>query len=128
VDLHAVSVLLVDDDGDTREVVCQVLADRGAQVTLAASADEALDKLRRGRFDVLLSDIGMPGVDGYELIRRVRALGPDAGGALPAAAVTAFARREDRLHALHVGYDAHVTKPVVPSDVVGVVARLVRSR
>jgi CheY-like chemotaxis protein/anti-sigma regulatory factor (Ser/Thr protein kinase) len=122
--LDGVRVLYVDDDRDARILGQRILADREAEVLLAASADEALRLLRTGRPDVLVSDIGLPDVDGYELIRRVRQLSAEDGGRTPAAALTAFARSEDRSRALLAGYQAHVSKPIVPEELVAVVAGL----
>jgi CheY-like chemotaxis protein len=121
-DLSGVRVLVVDDEPDARLLVKRILEECKAQVLTAASAVEALEGVTRERPDVLVSDIGMPGVDGYELLRRVRALGAEAGGNLPAVALTAFARAEDRLRALRVGYHIHVAKPVEPMELMMVVA------
>jgi CheY-like chemotaxis protein len=93
-------------------------------VTTATSAAQALDALKRDRPDVLVSDIGMPDHDGYELIRWVRALPPAEGGRTPAVALTAFARSEDRRRALVAGYHSHVTKPVDPAELVAIIASL----
>jgi len=122
--LKGVRVLYVDDDPDARELGERILGDRAAAVTVAKSAHEALEFLRRDRPDVLVCDIGLPEMDGYELIRRVRQMEPGDGGATPAAALTAFARPEDRRRALIAGYQSHVAKPVVPEDLVAVVATL----
>jgi len=127
--LGGVRVLYVDDDPDARALGERILSDCDAEVTLAASASEALSLLRKERPHVLVSDIGLPGADGYELIRWVRELPPDHGGATPAAALTAFAGSEDRRKALRAGYQSHVTKPIVPDDLITVVAGLAgRSR
>jgi CheY-like chemotaxis protein len=110
-------VLVVDDERDALEIMRRLLAEHGCEVTTASTAEEALARLAERPFDVLLSDIGMPGVDGYELLRRVRT------GPAPhprAIAVTAFARAEDRERALAVGFDGHLEKPLTP-------ARLMRS-
>jgi CheY-like chemotaxis protein len=101
-----------------------VLAQSGADVVATASAAEALDALARARPHVLVSDLSMPEVDGYALLRRVRALGLDRGRQLPAVALTAYARPEDRARALAVGFQVHVPKPVEPAELVEVVARL----
>jgi CheY-like chemotaxis protein len=93
-------------------------------VTAVASAAEALREMERTRYDVLLSDIGMPGEDGYALIEKVRALPAARGGETPAAALTAYARAEDRLRVLRSGFQIHVPKPVEPSELVAVVANL----
>jgi PAS domain S-box-containing protein len=123
-DLAGLKVLLVDDEPDARVLITRVLADSRASVVAAASAAEALEALDRDRPHVLVSDIGMPGVDGYEFIRRVRTRPDASGAALPAVALTAFARPEDRLRALHAGYQMHVAKPVEPAELLAVVASL----
>ena len=98
-------------------------------VTVAAgSAAEALDLLRRDPPDVLVSDIGMPGEDGYSLIRRVRQLSTVDGGSVPAVALTAYARSEDRMKALLAGYQMHLSKPVEPAELITVVASLTKRR
>src|SRR6185437_8815811 len=109
--LRGVKVLVVDDEEDTRELVRRVLLENDAEVVAVCSAAEALDEVPRFRPDVLLSDIGMPHQDGYQLLRTLRSLGEDRGGKTPAAALTAYARPEDRLHALRAGYQIHVPKP-----------------
>ncbi|HYQ84562.1 MAG TPA: response regulator, partial [Rubrobacter sp.] len=123
-DLHQVKVLAVDDDPDSLALLRRVLEERGSRVLTASSAAEALDLLEAERPDVLLSDIGMPGMDGYELIRRVRSLAPEAGGRVPAAALTAFARPEDRTRAMLAGYQMHATKPIRPAELITLVASL----
>ena len=122
--LDALRVLVVDDDHDTLEVVKQLLELAGAEVAVAASADEALATLRREPPDVLVSDIGMPGQDGYELIRRVRELGAEEGGLVPAAALTAFTQSDHRQHALSAGYQLYLAKPIEPGELTSAVARL----
>jgi signal transduction histidine kinase len=122
--LAGVRVLVVDDDADARELITAVLGQSGAEVVTAASTEEALDALPRTRPHVLVSDLSMPGDDGYALLERVRALGLDREGRVPAVALTAFARAEDRARALAVGYAVHVPKPVEPAELVEVVARL----
>ena len=122
--LAGILVLAVDDDADALQLIRRVLEDCGAKVLMATSAREALELLVRDRPDMLLSDIGMPGEDGYELIRKVRAIAPDAGGRTPAAALTAFARAEDRTRALRAGYQTHLAKPVEPAELTAVVASL----
>ena len=124
-DLTGVLVLVVDDQVDARELIQRVLTECGAQVVTAASVDEALAAVEEKKPDVLVSDIGMPHVDGYELLRRVRALGHARGGGLPAIALTAFARSEDRTRTLRAGYLVHVSKPVEPSELVATVASVV---
>jgi CheY-like chemotaxis protein len=122
--LEGVRVLVVDDEHDAREVIGRSLRQWGADVTVASSAAEAIEALRAARVDVLLSDIGMPGEDGYSLIRRVRQLSDGEGGRVPAVALTAFARGEDRGRALSEGYQLHVPKPVEPTELASVVASL----
>jgi signal transduction histidine kinase/PAS domain-containing protein/ActR/RegA family two-component response regulator len=122
VDLKGIKVLVVDDLSDARNLVARVLTDCNAQVLTAGSAEEALRLVESERPDVLVSDIGMPDVDGYELLRRVRALGGDRGGKVPAIALTAFARSEDRTRALRAGFLVHVSKPVEPSELIATVA------
>ncbi|HEY8942863.1 MAG TPA: response regulator, partial [Polyangiaceae bacterium] len=126
--LTNVRALVVDDDRDGRELVVAALSQFGAEVTGASSAAEALERISNERFDVLVSDIGMPGEDGYTLIRKVRALSSDAGRRLPALALTAFAGNEDRARALAAGFDVHTAKPVEPTELVLMVARLLDKR
>jgi CheY-like chemotaxis protein len=101
-----------------------VLGQSGAEAAASTSAQEALDALARARPHVLVSDLSMPGEDGYALLERVRALGLDRDGRVPAVALTAFARAEDRARALAAGFAVHVPKPVEPGALVEVVARL----
>ncbi|MES2936364.1 MAG: ATP-binding protein [Pseudomonadota bacterium] len=122
VDLGGLKVLVVDDEADARDLLTRLLRDCGAEVLAADGAVGAVAAVQAHRPDVLVSDIGMPEVDGYELLRRVRALGPAAGGALPAIALTAFARSEDRVRALRAGFTVHVTKPVEPTEILATVA------
>jgi signal transduction histidine kinase/CheY-like chemotaxis protein len=124
-DLSGIKVLVVDDEPDARDLIKRVLAECDAHVLAACSADEALMLVEAENPNVLVSDIGMPDVDGYELLRRVRALGPTRGGNVPAIALTAFARSEDRTRALHAGFLVHVSKPVEPSELVATVASVV---
>jgi signal transduction histidine kinase/ActR/RegA family two-component response regulator len=123
-DLHGLDLLVVDDQTDARELVAQLLVECGATVRQAASAAEALREVIARAPDVLLSDIGMPERDGYELIREIRRLAPAEGGEVPALALTAFARPDDRERALAAGYQGHLVKPVQPHALVGAVARL----
>jgi PAS domain S-box-containing protein len=122
--LEGLTVLVVDDDQDSRELIRAVLQQRGARVVGTASTDEALKLLRAENADVLLSDVEMPGEDGYALIQKVRALPPEDGGRVPAAALTAYARREDRVKTLLAGYQIHLAKPVEPEELVTAVASL----
>ena len=122
--LAGVRVLVVDDDADARDLVTAVLGQSGAEVVTASSTPEALDALARARPHVLVSDLSMPGDDGYALINRVRALGLERDGRVAAVALTAFAREEDRARALAAGFAVHVAKPVEPVALVEIVARL----
>jgi PAS domain S-box-containing protein len=124
--LDGLRVLVVDDEPDTREMLKAGLGQCGARVTVAGSAAEAIESLASGEPDVLISDIGMPDEDGYELIRQVRARAADDGGRVPAIALTAYARVEDRMQALRAGYQMHVTKPVELAELAAVVASLAR--
>jgi signal transduction histidine kinase len=123
--LDGVHVLVVDNEADARGLVSAILESRGARVTVVESAAEALQAIQRNRFDVLVSDIAMPGEDGYSLIRKVRRLdGPYSP--LPAAALTAYASAGDRAEALMAGYQAHLAKPVEPAELAAVVASLAK--
>jgi signal transduction histidine kinase len=124
--LDGVHVLLVDDDPDALQVVKRILERCKARVTIAMSAAEGLMQLDLECPDVVLADIGLPHVDGYEFVRRVRALPPGRGRDVPVAALTAFARSEDRRQAMLAGFDIHVAKPVDPAELVAVVGRLAR--
>ncbi|MDQ6610799.1 MAG: ATP-binding protein, partial [Gemmatimonadota bacterium] len=124
-DLAAITVLVVDDNDDARELVQRVLVECGATVHTAGNAVDAVRMVEEHTPDVLVSDIGMPDVDGYELIKRIRALGSARGGALPAIALTAFARSEDRTRALRAGFLVHVSKPVEAAELVATVASVV---
>jgi len=122
--LENLRVLVVDDEADARELLTAVLTLCKAEVLTVATAAEALTALERHRPDVLVSDIGMPEVDGFELIRKVRALPREKGGRVPAVALTAYARVEDRMRALSAGYQMHVPKPVEPAELVTVISSL----
>ncbi len=126
VDLSGLVVLVVDDDPDARELVARVLAESHAEVATAASGAEALVMIEQRMPGVLVSDVGMPGMDGYELLRRVRALDGGRGAQLPAIALTAFARPEDRTRALRAGFLGHVAKPVGSAELVASVAAVTR--
>jgi len=115
-------ILVVDDEADTREMLCTVLKLAGAEVQVAASGDEALAQLTRALPDVLVSDIGMPMLDGYELMRNLR----DRGVNMRAIALSGYGREEDREQALKAGFERHITKPVLPAELVAVVADLAR--
>jgi signal transduction histidine kinase len=121
--LDGLCVLVVDDHGDARELLGMVLRERGAEVLLAAGVAEALEVLAGSAVDVLVSDLAMPGADGYALIEAVRAT---QGAAMPALALTAYAGREVRERALAAGFTAHATKPVNPEDLVELIRKLPR--
>ena len=123
-DLSGANVLVVDDEADARELSMMVLGQCGATVRAAASAGEALALIAEAMPDVLVSDIGMQGDDGYALIRKVRALAP--ARLLPAIAVTAYAAAEDRTRALRAGFQSHLSKPVEPAELAFAVANLFR--
>ncbi len=122
--LDQVKVLLVDDEPDARLLITRLLGQWGAEVRASASADEGLQALREFRPDVLISDIGMPGKDGYQFIREVRALDGNSGGKVPAIALTAFARSEDRTRAMMAGFQTHVAKPIEPPELIATVGSL----
>jgi signal transduction histidine kinase/CheY-like chemotaxis protein len=125
-DLSGLSLVVVDDEADTLEMLTAALSGHGAEVRPCRSAAEALAALAERPADALLSDIAMPEEDGYALIRRVRALPPERGGALPAVALTAYARAEDRRRSLAAGFQVHVAKPVAPDRLAAIVGNLVR--
>jgi PAS domain S-box-containing protein len=121
--LEGLHILVLDDEADTCEVVAAVLARCGARVTEATSAADALEAVAAADFDLIVSDIGMPGVDGYEFIRRVRARERESGTRqTPAVALTAYAREEDRRRAFRAGFQMHLAKPVEPDELTAVVA------
>jgi CheY-like chemotaxis protein len=120
--IEGLRVLAVDDEPDARAFVKRLLEDCEAVVTTASSAAEAMQLLQQGTFDLLVTDIGMPGEDGYSLLRRIRALPAAQGGEIPAVALTAYARTEDRIKALKSGFQLHIAKPVEPAELLTVVA------
>ncbi len=126
--LDGVRVLLVEDEHDSAELFRRVLEGQGAAVELVESADAALDSVAAAPPDVLVSDIGLPGEDGYELLRRVRALPADRGGTVPAAALTAYAGPVHAERALQAGFALHLAKPVAPEELVAAIASLGRRR
>jgi CheY-like chemotaxis protein len=127
-ELYGLKILVVDDDVDTRELIVWVLKRVGAVVTSVGSAREALDVLEREKPHLLVSDIAMPEEDGYELLRTIRALPPERGGRIPAIALTAHSLVQDRLQSLRAGFQSHVPKPVVPEELVEVVASIIHLR
>jgi CheY-like chemotaxis protein len=124
--LEGVKVLVVDDDRDALALVREILEATGAVVTTADSGDAALDKLQRVRPDVLIADLGMPHMNGFELIDRIRHLEDSRIREIPAAAFTAFARSEDRAKALRSGFEMHLAKPIEPSELMAAAAVLAR--
>ena len=122
VDLEGIRVLVVDDETDARTLVKRLLEGCHAVVTAAESANQAVELLRAGTFDVLVCDIGMPGEDGYSLIKRIRSLEVARGGNIPAIALTAYARVDDRVKAIAAGFQMHIAKPVEPAELVTSVA------
>jgi CheY-like chemotaxis protein len=116
--LNGLRVLVVDDEQDTRELVAAVLTTCGAEVVSVDSATEALDQMERQRFDLLISDIGMPQMNGYDLIARIRQLGEEHGGRTPAVALTAYAGIDDRKRVLDAGYGMHIPKPFVAAELI----------
>jgi PAS domain S-box-containing protein len=126
--LDGLRLLVVDDEKDTADFLSILLTQRGAKVSIARSAAEAFETLQRERPDVLISDIGMPHEDGYSLIRKIRALPTERGGQIPAVALTAYSRDQDRVRALVAGFQNHVVKPVQAAVLVAVVANLAGRR
>jgi CheY-like chemotaxis protein len=122
--LAGLRVLFVDDETEARELVALTLAQGGAEVRTAVSAPEALAACDEWRPDVLVADIGMPGEDGYTLMKKLRARESERGGHIPAIALTAYARGEDRRRALSVGYEIYVPKPFDPIELLAAVAGL----
>jgi len=125
--LDGVRVLVVDDEKDTRDLIERALEDRGARITVADSSQEAIEILEQNEIDVLLADIAMPDEDGYSLIRRIRSA-PGAIATIPAAAVTAHARDDERTRALAAGFHVHMAKPVEPSEIIRMVNHLAHDR
>jgi PAS domain S-box-containing protein len=121
-------ILLVEDDPDTQELLKTVLGRHGAQVTAVNSSASALAEIGRAKPDVIISDIGMVGENGYELIRKIRSLNPEAGGRIPAIALTAYAGPADRRRALLAGFQTHLAKPVDPDDLLAVIMSLTFQR
>ncbi len=124
IQLQRLKILVVDDELDARQLIARLLQDRGAQVITATSADEAMELLKTLQPDMLISDIGMPGKDGYQFIREIRAKPQSQGGQISAVALTAFARSEDRTRAMLAGYQAYLSKPVEAEELVVTVASL----
>lgn len=124
-DLKSVKLLLVDDEPDGRQFLTLILEQYGALVTAVGSAKEAIESLERANFDVFISDIGMPDKDGYTLLKEIRTRSPERGGCIPAIALTAYAREEDRQQALSVGFQKHLSKPIEPSKLITAIASII---
>jgi CheY-like chemotaxis protein/anti-sigma regulatory factor (Ser/Thr protein kinase) len=123
--LDHISVLVVDDEADSLLFFGRLLEECGAHVLLAVDADQAMDMLRNEQVDILLSDIGMAGADGYQLIGQVRALKDERVSTIPAVAVTAYARADDRRRLLLAGFQMHLSKPVEPQELVAGISSLI---
>ena len=123
-----IKLLIVDDDPATRELLGEALQHRGASVRVSADAAEAQRTFAAWHPDLVISDLGMPCVDGYELIRRVRRLAPELGGSTPAIACTSYSRAQDRERAMHAGYDAVICKPVDLDVLVDTIAHVAGGR
>lgn len=124
-ELSGLRLLLVDDDDDDgRDMMAHMLRMAGAEITTASSAQEALAAMAAAIPDLVVSDIGMPGEDGLALVRKLRLLDGEHGGRVPAVALTAYARGQDRASALRAGFNAHVAKPVESSEIIAVIASL----
>ena len=124
--LEGLRVLVVDDEADARELLTTILTQYGAKVTAVATAGEALETIQKSQLDVLVSDIGMPGEDGYTLIRKIRAIDPNQGGKIPAVALTAYAGVQDQRQTLSAGFQIHLPKPVNPSQLATVLSNLAK--
>ena len=132
-DLEGLRILVVDDEADSRDLLAIRLQEYGAEVVTAPSVEVAMDILTRGiprpdliLPDLILSDIAMPGEDGYSLIRRVRALDPEHGGQIPAIAVTAYNRTKDRVRALAAGFQMYMSKPIKMTELVLTIIAVMR--
>jgi len=128
--LEGMRVLVVDDEIDSREMLTAMLTEYGAEVTMAGSADEALNFIMGEAAtrlpQVIVSDIGMPGKDGYDLIRELRALGPERGGKIPAVALTGYASSDEKERALTKGFQRHIAKPVILAELAATLASLAK--
>ncbi|OKH40500.1 hypothetical protein NIES2119_02480 [[Phormidium ambiguum] IAM M-71] len=125
--LAGLKVLVVDDDPDSRDLVAFLLQEYGVEVIVVASALEALKILTTNQPDLLLCDIGMPDMDGYMLMRQIRALPPEQGGQIPAIALTAYAGESNQQQALKAGFQWHLAKPVEPMDVIAVIMEITKN-
>ncbi len=127
-DLSGLRILLVEDQWDSRELMAEILRSAGSEVTAVGSAPEAMEALATLRPDVVVSDIGMPGEDGYSLVRRIRQIPDDSRRSVPAIAVSAYAREEDRIRSISAGFQMHLAKPFEPVELIAAVGRLARRR
>jgi CheY-like chemotaxis protein len=125
--IEGTKILVVDDEHDARILLRTILEQCGAEVETSENAAQAFSSIENYKPDILVSDIGMPDEDGYDLIRKIREKEKGTGKRLPAVALTAFARAEDRLKALTAGYNMHVPKPVEPAELIVVIANLTKS-
>ncbi|MEH2399257.1 hybrid sensor histidine kinase/response regulator [Nostoc sp.] len=126
VPLAGLKVLVVDDQADTRNFLSFMFEEYGAIATAVASVDEALTVIEQAKADILISDIGMSEQDGYTLIRKLRSLEPEKGGRIPAIALTAYTREEDRLEALTAGFQQHLSKPIDPTKLIAMVVNVLK--
>ncbi|BDA70612.1 hypothetical protein RIVM261_074570 [Rivularia sp. IAM M-261] len=124
--LQGTRILVVDDDQDSQELLAFMLEQEGAEIQTASSAVEALNLITQWQPDVLLSDIGMPQMDGYTLIRHIRNLPKEQGGEVPAIALTAYAAEADKETALSSGFQQHIAKPVDPVECIGAIIQLLQ--
>jgi CheY-like chemotaxis protein len=122
--LDGLRILVVDDETDALDLIGVELAQHGARITCVGNAADALAALEKSEFDLLISDIGMPNTDGYDLIRQIRKQEEGKGPKLPAVALTAYARIQDRMQAIMAGYSTHIAKPVEVNELVTVIASL----
>ena len=124
--LDGIHVLVVEDDDDSRKLLGTMLKQQGAQVSSAASAKDAFSLFCEKLPDVVISDLGMPDEDGYELIQKIRALSQQAGGTTPAIALTGYATRKDRERSLASGYQLHIAKPIEQSELISAISALIK--
>ncbi|MDX2098808.1 MAG: response regulator, partial [Leptolyngbyaceae cyanobacterium bins.59] len=125
--LANLKILVVDDEVDMRDLIVTILEETGAMVKVAASAAEALVAMTEFKPEMILSDVGMPDVNGYEFLRQVRCLPPEQGGRIPAIALTAYAGEVDQQQALTAGFQRHLAKPIEPEALVDAIVTLIAS-